>query len=194
MLQRVPSSCGCCADKYHGVSVKTSIGQRLLCYMWLGETVQVVDDKWHDKNDGIPRTLTKDDLENDAIHAVASDSKKDAILTRTNSLTEEHQLAEWIQDKLDELREGSWTIQPGPHSYMQTTSRLMQTGLAPSENAAKAAVNAKLEEAQAATDVKVDAVSEKVERVAAEVGRVVLDVADLKTLMAQLVEQTKPPR
>jgi phage shock protein A len=70
----------------------------------------------------------------------------------------------------------------------------MQTGLAPSENAAKAAVNAKLEEAQAATDVKVDAVSEKVERVAAEVGRVVLDVADLKTLMAQLVEQTKPPR
>jgi hypothetical protein len=122
--------CGCCcARTYHGVRVKTSIGQRLLCHMWLGETVQVVDNVPHvDENDGVPRTMTKDDLENEAIHAVAEhDLENEAILATSKSLNQDvkRKVAKKIRNKLeDELRQGDWTIQPGPHSYMQTTPTL----------------------------------------------------------------------
>ena len=100
--------------------------------MWLGETVQVVDNRFHvdeKESPGVPRTMTKDDLENEAIHAVAEQDLEN--LATSSSLTpDQHReamskVAQEIQRKLeDELRKGEWTIQPGPHSYMQTTPTL----------------------------------------------------------------------
>ena len=134
MLSRCPLP-----GTYHGTPVKASIGQRMLCHMWLGDTVQVIDSAIHvDPNDGIARTYTKDDLEKDAIHQLVNDairpdgegqdSDTSHLFSKT-SLQEESEdekeiIANKIRIKLAEAQKGSWTIQPGPHSHIQTTSTL----------------------------------------------------------------------
>jgi hypothetical protein len=109
--------------------------------MWLGDTVQVIDNAIHvDPNDGISRTKTKDDLEKDAIHELVNDairldgeagqddSDTSNLFSKT-TLQEEREdekeiIANKIRIKLAEAQKGNWTIQPGPHSHMQTTSTL----------------------------------------------------------------------
>jgi Ca2+-binding EF-hand superfamily protein len=136
MLSRCPLP-----GTYHGTPVYASIGQRLLCHMWLGDTVQVIDNAIHvDPNDGISRTKTKDDLEKDAIHELVNDaisldgeagqddSDTSNLFSKT-TLQEEREdekeiIANKIRIKLAEAQKGNWTIQPGPHSHMQTTSTL----------------------------------------------------------------------